>query len=186
MLCNVDDNHSSGWGEVYTFDVGRRECVVKHMDEGSTKGTCVVVGHDIYGVGAKTGVINLYNVKENQTEKPFQLHKNTELEISEGNDADPFTASGAVSPIKTLMNLTTRIDRMAMSPDNQILAVSSVMKREALRLVHVASKTVYQNWPTSKTPLQYVTDLAWSPRGDMLAVGNAKGRVLLFRLNHYR
>ena len=57
--------------------------------------------------------------------------------------------------------------------------------KEALRLVHMPSCTVFSNWPTSKTPLSYVFSLDFSPSGGYLAVGNDKGKVLLYRLKHY-
>ena len=63
--------------------------------------------------------------------------------------------------------------------------MASKMKRNALRLIHLPSMTVFQNWPTAQTPLHYVHSLAFSPGGGMLAVGNARGRVLLYRLHHY-
>ncbi|KAK3264408.1 U3 snoRNP protein, partial [Cymbomonas tetramitiformis] len=88
-------------------------------------------------------------------------------------------------PEKILMNLTTKIDSLAFSPDSQILAMSSTMKKDSLRLVHLPSYTVFSNWPTSKTPLHFVSSLAFSPGGGYLAIGNAKGRVLLYRLHHY-
>lgn len=63
--------------------------------------------------------------------------------------------------------------------------MASRMKRDALRLVHVPSLSVYANWPTSRTPLHYVHSLDFSPGGGFLAVGNARGRALLYRLHHY-
>lgn len=67
----------------------------------------------------------------------------------------------------------------------QILAMGSRMTRGALRLVHTPSMTVFANWPTRQTPLQYVHSCAFSPGGGLLAVGTARGRALLYRLNHY-
>ncbi len=67
----------------------------------------------------------------------------------------------------------------------QILAMASRMKKDALRLVHLPSCTVFSNWPTSRSPLGYVHSLAFSPGGGYLAIGNAKGRTLLYRLHHY-
>mgnify|MGYP002883850964 FL=1 len=84
-----------------------------------------------------------------------------------------------------MMNLTTKVDTLAFNPDGQMLAAASSLKRNALRLLHVPSRTVFSNWPTSKTPLQYVHSLAFSPSSDLLAVGNARGRVLLYRLKQY-
>ena len=59
------------------------------------------------------------------------------------------------------------------------------LKREGLRLVHLPSASVFANWPTSRSPLQYVHAAALSPHSGFLGVGNAKGRVLLYRLHHY-
>ena len=54
-----------------------------------------------------------------------------------------------------------------------------------LRVLHVPSMTVFSNWPTSKSPLHYVHSTAYSPNSGYLAIGNARGRVLLYRLHHY-
>lgn len=83
------------------------------------------------------------------------------------------------------MNLVTSIDNIKFNCDSQILAMASRMKKDALRLVHLPSYTVFSNWPTSKTPLQYVHSLDFSPGGGYLAVGNAAGKVLLYRLHYY-
>ena len=53
------------------------------------------------------------------------------------------------------------------------------------RVLHVPSMTVFSNWPTSKSPLHYVHSTAYSPNSGYLAIGNARGRVLLYRLHHY-
>jgi U3 small nucleolar RNA-associated protein 18 len=52
-------------------------------------------------------------------------------------------------------------------------------------VVHLPTRTVFSNWPSSKTPLHYVHSLAFSPHCGYFAVGNARGRVLLYRLTHY-
>lgn len=67
----------------------------------------------------------------------------------------------------------------------QMLALASRMAKNALRIAHVSSRTVFENWPTANTPLGYVHSLAFSPGGGLLAVGNARGRVLLYRMHHY-
>lgn len=66
-----------------------------------------------------------------------------------------------------------------------MLMMASRMKKDALRLVHLPTGTVFSNWPTRLTPLHYVHCGAFSPGGGFMAVGNAKGRVLLYRLHHY-
>eukprot|EP00897_Mesotaenium_endlicherianum_P005819 jgi/Mesen1/5265/ME000263S04374 len=92
---------------------------------------------------------------------------------------------GGAAPLKSLMNLTTGVDCLRFSPDAQVLAMASRLKRDAVRLVHVPSATVFSNWPSSRSPMHYVHALDFSPGGGYLAVGNARGKVLLYRLHHY-
>ena len=57
--------------------------------------------------------------------------------------------------------------------------------KDSLKIFHVPSKTVYSNWPTAQTPLHYVTSVDFSANSGMLAIGNDRGKVLLYRLKHY-
>lgn len=88
-------------------------------------------------------------------------------------------------PSYTLDQLTTTISSLEFSPDGQMLCMASRALKDALRLVHVVSGTVFSNWPTSGTPFGKVTSVAFSSHGEMLAVGNEQGKVRLWRLNHY-
>jgi U3 small nucleolar RNA-associated protein 18 len=94
-------------------------------------------------------------------------------------------AAVAPQPVRSLGNLTTTVDTLAFSPDGQMLAMATRLSKDALRLVHLPSCTVFSNWPSSKTPLHYVHSCAFSPHCGYLAVGNARGRVLLYRMPHY-
>ncbi len=67
----------------------------------------------------------------------------------------------------------------------QVLVMASRLKKDALRLVHLPSATVFSNWPTSRTPLHYVHSAGFSPGGAFLAIGNARGTAMLYRLHHY-
>ena len=93
-----------------------------------------------------------------------------------------------------------------------MLALASRMMRDSLRIAHLPTGAVFSNWrepatlvcayaacggaqaaspkslgcrPSGKTPLHYVHSVAFSPNCGYLAVGNARGRVLLYRLHHY-
>lgn len=83
---------------------------------------------------------------------------------------------------KALLNLTTTISNLAFHPSSQIMAYSSKVKKDQLKLVHFPSMTVYSNWPKATTPLGHVTGMEFSPRGEFLAVGNDKGKVGLWRV----
>jgi U3 small nucleolar RNA-associated protein 18 len=63
-----------------------------------------------------------------------------------------------------------------------MLVIASRWKRDALRLVHLPSCSVYRNWPTDKTPLGRVASVAVSPDGMYLAVGNEQGMIKLWEI----
>ncbi|GAB5588707.1 U3 snoRNP protein [Umbelopsis nana] len=150
-------------GEVYQWDIAQRECVHKWMDDGAFKPSALAVSpnEDYYAVGSKSGIVNVYGREVLRTD----VHKPT--------------------PLKALGNLTTRIQEVKFNHDSQLMGISSNRKRDQFRLVHLPSLTVFSNWPTAATPLSYVSSFDFSPRSGYLAIGNDKGRVLLYRLNHY-
>ncbi len=82
--------------------------------------------------------------------------------------------------LKEIKNITTSIHTLAFHPSSQILLISSRQKKDALRMIHVPSFRVYQNWPTASTPLSYINSVSFSSDGKYLALGNEKGRVLLY------
>jgi len=150
---------------LYTWDVGTRRCISKRPDEGGF-GACSLAldANDRYAaVGSSSGVVNVYEA------------------------ADAFSRQDTpVSPLKSIENLTTQISSMAFNHDSQLLALSSRQLKDQLRLVHLPTATVFSNWPTQRTPLHHVSDIAFSRAGgEYLAIGNARGKVLLFSLRHY-
>jgi U3 small nucleolar RNA-associated protein 18 len=52
--------------------------------------------------------------------------------------------------------------------------------------VHLPSFTVFANWPTVNTPLHYVSAMDFSPGSGYFGCGNDKGKVLLYRVTHYK
>merc|ERR1719213_838757 len=83
-------------------------------------------------------------------------------------------------PFKSIDNLTTTITKLQFHGKGEVLAGASKWKKNAMRLCHTGTWTVFQNWPTKQSPLGYVTALDLSRKGGMLAVGNQKGKVLLY------
>ena len=63
--------------------------------------------------------------------------------------------------------------------------MSSHIKKQCMRLVHSASSTVFANWPTAGTPLHYVSSIDFCNDGGYVAIGNDRGKVLLYRMKHY-
>lgn len=86
-------------------------------------------------------------------------------------------------PARVLEQLVTPITVAAFSPDGQLLAFGSREKKDALRLVHLPSCSVYRNWPTRDTPLGRITAVAFGKDSDMLAVGNDSGKIRLWTIH---
>lgn len=146
-------------GQVYKWDMRTRRCVFVHDDEGSLGNHALAAGGKFYAAGSKSGVVNIYD-NDGMTAKP--------------------------KPRKALMHLTTQVDHLKFNSTSEILAMASSDIKDSLKMVHMPSLTVFANWPTAHTPLHYVSAMDFSPNSGYFAVGNARGRVLLYRLTHYK
>lgn len=153
---------TGGDGQIYHFDLRTMTCFHKGVDEGCLTGTAIDMSPNgnIFAAGSDSGIVNVYNREE--------------------------FLGGNRKPMKTIENLTTKVDFMKFNSDAQILAICSSMKKNSMKLVHVPSFTVFSNWPPSNRALQYPRCLDFSPGGGMMAMGNAAGHVLLYKLNHYQ
>ena len=155
-------------GEITEWDIVQRRPVIRWLDEGAVGITVIALGgicgksrresedkddashppgSDRYiAIGSTSGIINIYDRRS-----IFTKHNN-----------NTSTASRMATPLRTLTHLTTPVSHLHFSPpDGQLLVIASQWKRDALRLVHLPSCTVYKNWPTSGTPLGRITALAW-------------------------
>ncbi|KAJ8703330.1 U3 snoRNP protein [Pleurotus ostreatus] len=178
-----DDGQSVGGGdylvslsndsEVYIWDVGSRRCVRRWRDEGGFRGAGLMLAGSAHGgqaslaIGSNTGLVNVY-----------------------GSDAlapspNRAATSSNPKPHKTLGQLVTSVTSLRFNRDGQILAMASREKKDALRLVHAHSLTAFANWPTASTPLGHVTSIDFSAGNDHMAVGNSRGKVLLYQLRDY-
>jgi U3 small nucleolar RNA-associated protein 18 len=156
-------------GDVYVFDTRKdNQCVERFANaDGTITSSLAISPANLLAVGAESGVVNLYNQQDHQ------------------NNDNIGQLQSHPSPIKSLLHITTSLDQLRFNDDGKILAFSSCRERDSLKLLHVESRTVFSNWPTSKTPLNYVYSTDFSPQSKFLAIGNDKGNCLLYRLNHY-
>jgi U3 small nucleolar RNA-associated protein 18 len=184
----VDIVTTGSHGQVYVWDARTQRCRWRHADEGSTGSTvlatCAATG--LYAVGSNLGIVNAYTAA---TWGDTTGGRGGEAHGSAGGDAAVASlfpsAAAAVKPTHTWGNLTTAVSQLTFSSGGAILAAASQRKQDSMKLFHVPSGTAFANWPTAKTPLSYVTAIDFSPSDGYLAVGNDKGRVLLYRLHHY-
>ncbi|TIA85200.1 hypothetical protein E3P99_04050 [Wallemia hederae] len=87
--------------------------------------------------------------------------------------------------VKSLGNLTLSIDKLVFNSDSQLLASTSAERNDQLRLIHIPSFTVFQNWPTANTPLGKIQAIDFSTDGRWIVIGNQKGKLLLYHIRHY-
>jgi len=152
-----------GDGEVYLWDVRSNRCMTKFFDDGCVNGSSIANCGGYLATGSDSGVVNIYDSASLAGIKP---------------NARP-------QPSKAISSLTTPVDHLVFNHDAQMLAIASQRKKDALRVVHLPSMTTFANWPTPQTPLSYVSALDFSCKSGFMAIGNDKGKVLLYRLNYF-
>ena len=173
---------AGGDGGTYLWDLrNQNRCVERVVDDGAL--TVTALANSPSGahcaMGSDAGVVNVYKGDA------FKTFRKDNADVNKNIDQNTMQRSTRITPEKALMSLTTSVDNLSFNGDGQMLAMSSRLKRDALRIVHLPSCTVFSNWPSSKTPLHYVWCTAFSPTGGYLAVGNARGRALLYRIHAY-
>jgi U3 small nucleolar RNA-associated protein 18 len=149
-------------GSVYQWDLKTLQCTHRFTDQGCIKATVISISDDEkwIAIGSQVGVVNVYSMSScTLTETP--------------------------EPTKVLMNLTTAITSLVFHPSSDLLAFGSHDIKDAFRLYHLPSQKVVKNWPTNNTPLGYVSSVDFSPSGKYIAIGNAKGKVILYRLEAF-
>ncbi|KAL9111202.1 MAG: hypothetical protein Q9227_004279 [Pyrenula ochraceoflavens] len=166
-LCVVGKN-----GEISEVSIKEQRVLARWTDEGAVGTTVVALGGDSgnlalgscswIAIGSSSGVVNVYDRRAWTIES--------------------ISKTPRPKPTKVLEQLTTPVSHLEFSADSQMLAMASRWKKDALRLVHLPSYTVYRNWPTSETPLGRISSVALSPGGEYLAVGNERGKIRLWEI----
>ncbi|XP_043328077.1 U3 small nucleolar RNA-associated protein 18 homolog isoform X2 [Cervus elaphus] len=154
---------SSGDGEVYVWDVNSRKCLNRFVDEGSLYGLSIATSRNgqYVACGSNCGVVNIYN-------------------------QDSCLQETNPKPIKAIMNLVTGVTSLTFNPTTEILAIASESMKDAVRLVHLPSFTVFSNFPVvKKKNISLIHTMDFSPRSGYFALGNEKGKALMYRLHHY-
>ena len=167
-------------GEITEWNLIEQRVAARWQDEGAVGTTTISLGGDngqtgsAIGkdrwvvVGSSSGIVNIYD-------------RRAWLVAPKTPDSDsPVPAHP--KPTRTLDQLTTPTSHLAFSPDGQLLVVASRWKKDALRLVHLPTCTVYKNWPTSNTPLGRITGVAFAPGSEALAVANEQGKIRLWEI----
>lgn len=163
-------------GQVGEYSMESRSFLGVWQDEGCVGGIVLALGghqgpqslgDDRWvAVGSNSGITNIYD-------------RNELLEPNQNGDV---TVKERPTPKRVLEQLVTPVTHISFSPDGQLMVFASQAKKDALRLVHLPSCTVYRNWPTEQTPLGRVTAVAFGRQSDLLAVGNDAGKIKMWEI----
>ncbi|KAK8206645.1 U3 snoRNP protein [Zalaria obscura] len=175
-------------GEVSEWNLLEQRVVARWWDEGAV-GTSVlnlggdsgqqgaIIGRDRWvAVGSSSGIVNIYDRRAWLVDAAKQA-KNK----AQGANNEPPVPTHP-KPTRTLDQLTTPTSHLVFSPDGQMLVMASRWKKDALRIVHLPSCTVFKNWPTSNTPLGRITGVAFRGDSGMVAVANEAGKIRLWEI----
>lgn len=165
LAFDTDGSHLFGHsdtGEVTIWDIRTKRIKHKFTDEGCLQGTVLTVAPSgqLIAAASAQGVVNLYDMASVLKEK------------------NP-------KPKKSVMNLTTSISSVRFNATSEILGFSSSDLANSVRLLHVASGTVFSNFPPFSTKLGRIHALSFSPNSGYAAFANVKSTVALYRLKHY-
>lgn len=170
-------------GEITEWNVKDQRVVARWQDEGAVGTTTLALGgqHELVkspigtdrwvSIGSSSGIVNIYDRRA-------------------WLDGKHSAVPEQPTPTKTLDHLTTPTSHLAFSHDGQIMAMASKWKRDAMRLVHLPSCTVFKNWPTNSTPLGTITGVAFA-KGDVVdgsdayavvAVANEQGKIRVWEI----
>ena len=127
-------------------------------------------------LGLQSGIVTLYDRSSWTSDSSAS---NLTPSNDTGNDGS-ICVPAHPSPQKTFEHLTTPTSHLLFAEDGQMLVMASRWKKDALRLVHLPSCTVYSRWPASGTPLGRISAVALSKDGGKLVVGNEGGRVRMW------
>lgn len=171
-------------GCVHVWDVRNQACPMTAQDAGlfGAKGLEItpessVLDSPYWAIGSGSGIVNVYGGTDGEGKRATSGAELQELLSGQG--------STRLTARRSLGNLTTSTTCLRFSHDAQILAIASRAKKDALRMVHLPTLRVFANWPTSGTPLGHVTSMDFSARTEYAAIGNSRGRVLLYGIRHY-
>lgn len=167
-------------GQVAEWSLATRRTVGLWRDEGSVGATVMALGgkggpaglgEDRWvAMGSNSGIVNIYD---------------RDTLISKIEDDGSIDVKPLPEPTRRYEQLTTPITTISFSHDGQLLAFASLHKKDALKLVHLPSCTVYRNWPTEQTPLGRVTAVAFGKGKEadlVMAVGNDVGKIRMWEV----
>jgi len=131
--------------------------------QGCVKGTSIAVApnNNAIACGSYSGIVNMYD--------------------------DSCMTQAQPSVLKCFKNLQTPVTALEFNSSSEILAISSSIISNAVKLAHVPSMSVFPNFPEfAPKGIGAVRQVGFSPNSGYFNIGNTAGNALLYRLNHFK
>lgn len=156
LYSHSDDN------EVTVFDLRAQRVKHKFSDDGCVNGTVLSISANgqFLATGSRQGFVNVYN-------------------------CDDVLASKYPKPVSVFSNLTTEISDLKFNHTSELLAMCSVDAKNAVKIAHVQSGSVFSNFPSHLDRIGQSTVVEFSPESGFLGVGTLESRAPLYRLRHF-
>ena len=148
-------------GSVHVWDLRTNRCKLRLQNNDLSAATAIALcpsGRSL-AVGTSSGTIGLFS------------------------DWHARRVNTIATPVKLVNSLITAIDGLHFNHDGNLLLASSSSSKYAVRIVDTITNFTLPNWPTKNTPLNKVFSSDFHPCSTHLAIGNARGRVLLYNLS---
>ena len=154
-------SHGAG-GQCYIWSLKGSKLVNKFYDEGTVVGVAVAASpnEQFLATGSESGVVNLY-------------------------DYDTVLKNENPQPLKSFMNLTTSVSAVTFNHSSELMAFCSMGKTNSVKIAHVASRSVFANFPFHQESYGRVAEVRFSPSSGFFALGGNIPVVPLFRLCHF-
>lgn len=148
--------------DVCVYDIGEQRLIHRFTDDGCINGTSVAISSDgkLVAAASKQGVVNVYNYNDVISKK-------------------------LPTPAKTILNLTTAISNITFNHSTEMLAFASKEVDDALKITHIRSGTVFNNFPGHLSKIGKPQVVQFSPQSGFMAIANHNKEVLLYRLKHF-
>lgn len=155
LFSHSDDN------EVTIFDLRTQRVEHRFVDDGCVNGTSLAISENgiLLATGSRQGYVNIYNY-------------------------DDVFAKKYPTPQKAISNLTSEITDLKFNQTTEVLAICSADMKNAVKMVHFPSATVFSNFPSQHDNIGKITTMAFSPAGGYFGTGTVEGESSLYRLRH--
>jgi U3 small nucleolar RNA-associated protein 18 len=174
-------------GLIYCFNIAQRQQMFTYRDQGVAKGSAISMSRNgkWLASGSINGVVNVYDT---DFQELLSQSTNDYTQDSFASYYSSYTSyeENVKLPLSEVKSLLNKVEHIKFSPSNEIMAIASRNTKDAVRLIHLPTFTPFTNWPTQQTPFSYVQDIAFSADNSRVAFANDKGRVLLYKVPHYK